>query len=80
MSSCHARPQELSTIHLQKPGDGWKRRYPNLFRHLIRQVAGNSGEHQIPTDSEFDYRVLYAIVSKDEILVFRIARRETAYD
>jgi len=27
-----------------------------------------------------DYRVLYAIVSENEILVFRIARRETAYD
>lgn len=27
-----------------------------------------------------DYRILYAIVSKDEILVFKIARRERAYD
>ena len=27
-----------------------------------------------------DYRILYAIVSKDEILVFKIARREAAYD
>jgi len=26
-----------------------------------------------------DYRVLYAILTKDEILVFRVARRETAY-
>ncbi len=26
-----------------------------------------------------DYRVLYAILRKDEILVFKIARRETAY-
>jgi mRNA interferase RelE/StbE len=26
-----------------------------------------------------DYRVLYAILTKDEILVFKIARRETAY-
>lgn len=25
------------------------------------------------------YRVLYAILTKDEILVFKIARRETAY-
>ena len=27
-----------------------------------------------------DFRVLYAILKKDEILVFKIARRETAYD
>ena len=27
-----------------------------------------------------DYRVLYAILKKDEILIFKIARRETAYD
>ncbi len=27
-----------------------------------------------------DYRVLYAILTKDEILVFKISRRETAYD
>jgi mRNA interferase RelE/StbE len=27
-----------------------------------------------------DYRVLYVIVKKDEILVFKIARRETVYD
>ena len=27
-----------------------------------------------------DYRILYAIVSKDDILVFNIARREKAYD
>jgi len=27
-----------------------------------------------------DYRILYAIVSKDEILVFKMARREKAYD
>ena len=26
-----------------------------------------------------DYRILYATLTKDEILVFRIARRETAY-
>ena len=26
-----------------------------------------------------DYRVLYTMVTKDEILVFKIARRETAY-
>ena len=26
-----------------------------------------------------DYRLLYAMLSKDEILVFKIARRETAY-
>jgi mRNA interferase RelE/StbE len=26
-----------------------------------------------------DYRILYAIIAKDEILVFKIARRETAY-
>ena len=25
------------------------------------------------------YRILYAIIAKDEILVFKIARRETAY-
>ena len=25
-----------------------------------------------------DYRILYAIVSKDEVVVFRVARRETA--
>jgi mRNA-degrading endonuclease RelE of RelBE toxin-antitoxin system len=27
-----------------------------------------------------DYRVLYVILKKDEILVFKIARRETAYN
>jgi len=27
-----------------------------------------------------DYRLLYAILTKDEILVFKIARLETAYD
>ncbi len=26
-----------------------------------------------------DYRILYAILTKDEILVFKITRRETAY-
>ncbi|MGD0177215.1 MAG: type II toxin-antitoxin system RelE/ParE family toxin [Candidatus Bathyarchaeia archaeon] len=26
-----------------------------------------------------DYRILYATLTKDEILVFKIARRETAY-
>lgn len=26
-----------------------------------------------------DYRILYTIVSEEEILVFKIARRETAY-
>lgn len=26
-----------------------------------------------------NYRVLYAILTKDEILVFKIVRRETAY-
>ena len=26
-----------------------------------------------------DYRVLYTIITRDEILVFKIARRETAY-
>jgi len=26
-----------------------------------------------------DYRILYAIIAKGEILVFKIARRETAY-
>ena len=27
-----------------------------------------------------DYRILYVLLKKDEILVFKIARRETAYD
>ncbi|MGO9645752.1 MAG: type II toxin-antitoxin system RelE family toxin [Candidatus Bathyarchaeia archaeon] len=27
-----------------------------------------------------DYRILYAVLSRDEILVFRIARREVAYE
>ena len=27
-----------------------------------------------------DYRVLYAILKRDEILIFKIAHRETAYD
>lgn len=27
-----------------------------------------------------DYRILYALVSEDEVLVFKIARREAAYD
>ena len=26
-----------------------------------------------------DYRILYAIIAEDEILVFKISRRETAY-
>jgi len=26
-----------------------------------------------------DHRILYAIVSKDEVLVFKVARREAAY-
>jgi len=34
----------------------------------------------MPTDSVGDYRILYALVSEDEVLVFKIARRETAYD
>lgn len=52
----------------------WKRKYPTFLKPLIRQVAGNSGEYLTPTDSGVgDYRILYAIVSKDEILVFEIA-------
>ena len=27
-----------------------------------------------------DYRILYAIFSKDGVVVFRVARRETAYE
>ena len=26
-----------------------------------------------------DYRILYTLIAKDEILIFKIARRETAY-
>lgn len=41
-----------------------------------RKLKGAQNAYRLRTG---DYRVLYTILSKDEILIFKIARRETAY-
>ena len=47
------------------------------FPRGCRKLKGVANAYRLRVG---DYRILYAIVSKDEILVFRIARREKAYD
>jgi len=42
-----------------------------------RKLKGAESAYRIRVG---DYRVLYVITSKSEILIFKIARRETAYE
>ena len=42
-----------------------------------RKLRGASNTYRLRIG---DYRILYAVLSRDEILVFRIARREVAYE
>lgn len=41
-----------------------------------RKLRGRSGAYRLRVG---DYRILYVIISREEILVFKIERRETAY-
>ena len=47
------------------------------FPTSCRKLRGVANAYRLRVG---DYRILYAIVSKDEILVFKIARRERAYE
>jgi mRNA interferase RelE/StbE len=42
-----------------------------------RKIRGAQNAYRLRVG---DYRLLYIILTKDEILVFKIARRETVYD
>ena len=41
-----------------------------------RKLRGEPGAYQLRVG---DYRILYVVLREDEILVFKIARREAAY-
>ncbi len=51
--------------------------FETLYPPGCRKLRGASNAYRLRVG---DYRILYAILSKNEILVFRIARREVAYD
>ena len=51
--------------------------YLTTFPAGCRKLKGVTNVYRLRVG---DYRILYAIVSKDEILIFKIARREKAYN
>lgn len=56
-------------------------RISELFRTAYptgcRKLRGAANAYRLRVG---DYRILYVLISKDEILVFKIARREAAYN